>query len=115
MSFATQGFPLYIGVVNDGALSRWLSALATELGARLQGRATLRARSGLHRSAALLAKLGTRTIDRPAVGTGNATATTHTSTIAPARLRVIALAMMAPATVVATEKSFKETHDVHPF
>lgn len=112
MGFVPKGFSLSIGAVDGDALSRGFPALAAKLGARLQGRATLRARGRLHRSATLLAKLRPCAIDRSTVGAGN-TAAAHSTTAT--RLRVVAPAMMTPATMVATKKSVKDTHDCSSF
>lgn len=116
MGFVPKGFSLSIGAVDGDALSRGFPALAAKLGARLQGRATLRARGGLHRSATLLAELRPCAIDRSTVGAGN-TAAAHptTATSTSTRLWVVAPAMMTPATMVATKKSVKDTHDCSSF
>jgi len=112
MGFVPKGFSLSIGAVDGDALSRGFPALAAKFGARLQGRATLRARGGLHRRATLLAELRPCAIDRSTAGAGN-TAAAHSTTAT--RLRVVALAMMTPATMVATKKSVKDTHDCSSF
>lgn len=114
MGFVPKGFSLSIGAVDGDALSRGFPALAAKLGPRLQGPATLRARGRLHRSATLLAKLRPCAIDRSTVGAGN-TAAAHSTTATSTRLRVVAPAMMTPATMVATKKSVKDTHDYSSF
>lgn len=116
MGFVPKGFSLSIDAVDGDALSRGFPALAAKLGARLQGCAALRARGGLHRRATLLAELRPCAIDRSTVGAGN-TAAAHstTATSTSTRLRVVAPAMMTPATMVATKKSVKDTHDCSSF
>jgi len=114
MGFVPKGFSLSISADDGGALSRGFPALAAKLGARLQGSATLRARGGLHRSATLLAELRPCAIDRSTVGAGN-TAAAHSTTATSTRLRGIAPTMMTPATMVATQKSVKDTHDCSSF